>query len=78
MAGVDPVTAVAEAIKEIAAAIKLAFNGQNRKILSDVKRLKRMQKALNVAEEIFMETDIVMPKENKKYIKLRKEFSKND
>ena len=75
---VEPVTAIAEAIKEIAATIKLIFNGENRKILADVNRVADMRKALNEAEEAFSESDLIVPKVNKKYWKPRGRFDKYD
>jgi len=77
MPGVDPVTAIAEAVKEIAAILALAFSGKNRKILQDVKNVKKMKKALDIAEEIFRMTDTLL-KDDKDYKKLRKKFDKND
>jgi len=77
---VDPVTAVANAISEIAAAIKLAFSGENRKLLADVKRVKRMKKSIDIAEDIFFITDAMcLPKEEYEgYWKKRKRFEKFD
>lgn len=73
---VEPITAVAEAVKEIAATIRLLFNGENRKILADVKRVKNMKKAIDSAERALLEADLCVPKENKDYWKQRDKFIK--
>jgi len=80
MPGVDPATAIAEAVKEVAAVVRLWFNGQNRKLLADVKRVKGMKEAINEAELCFEITDIVLKDKDlhKRYWKHRRRFNKND
>ena len=78
MPGVDPVTAIAEAIKEVAATLQLVFNGENRKTLATIKDVQGRLKALDIAEDIFRITDLVMKDKEVKYWKLRKAFDKKD
>ncbi len=75
---IDPVTAVANALGEIAAAIAMAFSGDNRKIMADVKRVKNLKKFKDNAQEAFKESDLCVPRENKKYWKLRDKCDKYD
>ena len=77
---VDPVTAISSAIKEGFELLELLFNGKNRELLQDVKQVKNMKKALDVAQELFLLVDPHhFPKEHyAKYWKLRSKFNKFD
>lgn len=76
----DPVSSVSDAVKEVAALIAQSFSGKNKKLLLEVKNLKRMIKCKDIAEEIFEITDPIVPKDkaNKKYWSLREKFNKKD
>lgn len=77
MADIAPGASYAEALKEIAKVIYLSFSGKNRQMLLNVNRQKKMQKALNTAEEIFNITD-KLNIQDKDYYTLRKRFDKNE
>ena len=78
---------IAAAIKEVVALFRELLDPEKRKGLLEVKKLRDMQKALNVAEEIFIVVDMMRAYPatsgdykhyEDKYIKLKKKFNKYD
>ena len=71
---IDPVTALATAISEVASTIRMMFNGSNRKLLADVKRVKDMKKKIKCANDCLAEADLCVSTENKKYWKAKEKY----
>ena len=69
--GIDPVTGVSEAVKEIAKVIYLMFNGKNRKMLLDHKLSKARQKVIDYADEFILHGRAIDGDVKKHYLKLR-------
>lgn len=69
--GIDPVTSISEAVKEIAKVIYLSFNGKNRQMLLNVKRQKHMQKVIDYADEFMLHGHVIDDVAKIKYLKLR-------
>lgn len=68
---IDPVTSVAEALKEIAKVLYLSFSGKNRQMLLNVKRQKHMQKVIDYADEFMLHNRQIDLEAKRIYLKLR-------
>ena len=80
---IDPVSSVSVAISNVAKLLVQTFNGENREQLAKLRRIKRREKALNVAEELIGlvgplvsgsgDEDLI-----KEFSKLKRKFEKYD
>jgi len=79
--------AIALAIKEGLALVRDLSNPENQRTLENVKRYRKLGKAANITEKIFIIVDKILTlkpdgkawkKQKKKYLKLKRAFNKND
>jgi len=85
MAGVDPVTAIANAVSELCIVLAGWLNPSMKMKRKIVKRLDKLEDCCNIAERIFLMIDVVVndgrafsAEEIKLIKKERKQFDKKD